>query len=59
MRHIKKKIPEFKSEKEERAFWKTHDSADYVDWSKAKRGVFADLKPSVKTISLRVPQMML
>ena len=36
-------------------FWSTRDSADYVDWKKAKRVVFSKLKPSVKTISLRLP----
>ena len=47
-----KDIPQFKSEDEERQFWAEHDSTEYVDWSKAKRGVFPNLKPSVKTISL-------
>ena len=54
-----KKIPTFKTEDEERKFWATHDSTEYVDWSKAKRAVFPNLKPSTKTISLRLPQTML
>lgn len=54
-----KKIPEFKSEDEEREFWATHDSTDYIDWSKAKRVVFPNLKPSTKTITIRVPQSLL
>lgn len=54
-----KKIPEFKSEAEERAFWQTHDSTDYVDWSKAKLARFPNLKPSTKTISLRLPESLL
>jgi len=54
-----KPIPEFKSEAEERAFWETHDSADYLDWKQAKQVSFANLKPSTKSISLRVPQAML
>ncbi len=54
-----KKIPTFKTEAEEQEFWATHDSADYVDWSKAKRAVFPNLKPSTKTISLRLPETML
>lgn len=41
-----KPIPAFKSETEERTFWETHDSADYVDLSKAKRVRFPNLKPS-------------
>ncbi len=54
-----KKIPTFKTEAEEQKFWATHDSTEYVDWSKAKRAVFPNLKPSTKTISLRLPQTML
>ncbi len=50
-----KKIPRFSSEAEERAFWEEHDTADYVDWSRAKAGVFPNLKPSTETISLRLP----
>jgi predicted DNA binding CopG/RHH family protein len=56
---MKKKIPQFKSEKEEREFWQTHDSTEYVDWKKAKKVKLANLKPSVKTISLRLPEAML
>lgn len=54
-----KKIPNFKNEETEREFWETHDSTEYVDWSKAKHAVFPNLKPSTKTISLRLPQTML
>lgn len=54
-----KKTPEFKTEAEERAFWETHDSADYLDWSKAKAASFPKLKPSTKTISLRLPEALL
>ncbi len=50
-----KSPPAFESEAEERAFWETHDSADYIDWSKAERARFAHLKPSTKAISLRLP----
>jgi predicted DNA binding CopG/RHH family protein len=55
----KKKVPQFKSEEEERDFWQTHDSTEYVDWKKAERLTLANLKPSVKTISLRLPESML
>ena len=51
-----KPIPKFTSEAQERKFWETNDSTDYVDWSKAQRAVFPNLKPSTKTISLRLPQ---
>lgn len=54
-----KDIPKFKNEDEERKFWSDHDSTEFVDWSKAKRGVFPSLKPSTKTISLRLPESML
>lgn len=53
------KLPEFKTEAEERAFWATHDSADYVNWSQAKRASLPRLKPSTKTISLRLPEPLL
>ena len=56
---MKNKIPKFKDESAEKAFWATHDSADYVDWKKAKKAVFPNLKPSVKSISLRLPESML
>jgi predicted DNA binding CopG/RHH family protein len=48
----------FKNEDEERDFWATQDSTDFVDWTKAQRATLPDLKPSVKTISLRLPQAM-
>lgn len=51
-----KRIPEFKSEAEERAFWESHDSSDYVDWHKAQSASFPNLKLSTKTISLRLPE---
>lgn len=54
-----KKIPDFKSEQEEREFWETHDSSEYLDLSKAKRAILPNLKPSTKTISLRLPEGLL
>lgn len=54
-----KPIPKFASEAEERAFWETHDTTDYLDWSKARRVKFPNLKLSTKTISLRLPASML
>jgi predicted DNA binding CopG/RHH family protein len=54
-----KELPEFNTEEEERQFWADHDSTEYVNWSEAKRGVFPNLKPSTKTISLRLPKSML
>jgi predicted DNA binding CopG/RHH family protein len=54
-----KKIPKFKSEDEEREFWARHDSTEYIDWSKAKLTLFPNLKPSSKTISIRLPESLL
>lgn len=51
----RKSIPRFKDEAAERRFWEKHDSADYVDWSKAERVRFPNLKPSTTAISLRLP----
>lgn len=51
-----RKIPEFKTEDEEREFWATHDSTDFLDWTGAGRAVFPNLKPSTRTISLRLPE---
>ena len=55
MSRKRKSIPTFKNEAEEQAFWESHDSTDYVDWSKAERVRFPHLKPSTKAISLRLP----
>ncbi|MBI4370787.1 MAG: BrnA antitoxin family protein [Elusimicrobia bacterium] len=56
---MKNKIPKFKNEREERAFWASHDSADYVDWRRGEKAIFPNLRPSVKSISLRLPEAML
>jgi len=58
-RDMNKKTPQFRNEAEERDFWQSHDSTEYVDWKKAERLTLANLKPSVKTISLRLPESML
>ena len=54
-----KKILNFENEDKEREFWAEADSSEYIDWKKAKKFVLPNLKPSVKTISLRIPQSML
>jgi predicted DNA binding CopG/RHH family protein len=56
---MKKRIPKFRNEDEERKFWATHDSTEYVNWSKGKRVVLSNLKPSIRTISLRLPESMI
>lgn len=50
-----KPVPDFKNEAEERAFWENNDSTDYVDWTKAQRVRFPNLKPSTTAISIRLP----
>jgi len=59
MRKRHRKRLEFSSEAEERAFWESHDSTGYVDWSKAARVRFPNLKPSTRSISLRLPVSLL
>ena len=54
-----KPAPKLHSEKELAKFWMTHDSTEYIDWSKAKKTVFPNLKPTYKSISLRLPVYML
>jgi predicted DNA binding CopG/RHH family protein len=54
-----KEIPAFTNEVQERVFWETHDSTDYLDWTKAQSVVLPNLKPTTKTISLRLPQHLL
>jgi predicted DNA binding CopG/RHH family protein len=54
-----KTVPKFANLAQERAFWETHDSTDYLDWSKAQKVTLPNLKPTTKTISLRLPQHLL
>lgn len=54
-----KTIPQFTNEKEEKLFWEQSDSSDYLDWNKANKVVMPNLKPTTKTISLRLPQHLL
>ena len=54
-----KKVPKFKNEDAERNFWAKADSAEYIDWQKAEIVTMPKLKPSTKTISLRLPESML
>lgn len=54
-----REIPDFKTEDEEREFWATHDSTEYIDWDEAEAAVFPQLKPTTKSISLRLPVPML
>ena len=54
-----KKIPKFKNEKEETDFWSTHDSTEYVDYTIAKRALFPNLKPTTRTISIRLSESLI
>lgn len=54
-----KAIPEFSSEEEERAFWANHDSVEYLDWAQSRPSAFPKLRPTLQTISIRLPVHML
>ncbi len=56
---MKKKIPKFSSEAEERKFWQQNDSSEYFDWSEADEVLFSKLKPSTRKISIRLPELMI
>ena len=56
---MKKKIPEFSSEVEERKFWQQNNSSEYFDWSEADEVLFSKLKPSTRKISIRLPELMI
>jgi predicted DNA binding CopG/RHH family protein len=56
---MRKEIPGFKNEAEERLFWQQHDSSEYLDWSDAEEVVFSKLKPTTRTISIRLPESMI
>lgn len=58
MSSTRKRVPEFKSEDEERAFWATHDSTEFVDWSAGRKRRLTSLRPTLRTISLRLPVKM-
>src|ERR1051325_2034845 len=54
-----KKIPKFKDEDAEREFWSKADSTEYIDWSKAQKLVLPNFRPTLRTISLRLPESMI
>ncbi|MDA1046485.1 MAG: BrnA antitoxin family protein [Verrucomicrobia bacterium] len=59
MKKKNKSFPEFKSEEEERAFWAQNDSVGLIDWESAQQATFPALKPSLKSISIRLPESMI
>jgi len=54
-----KQIPAFTSEEEEREFWANHDATDFIDFSQAKRALMPNLKPTLKRVSIRLPESLL
>jgi len=54
-----KAAPKFASGKDERAYWESNDSTAHLDWTKAQKVSLPNLKPTTKTISLRLPQHLL
>jgi predicted DNA binding CopG/RHH family protein len=56
---MKKKVPKFKTEAEERKFWQQNDSSEYIDWADAEEVVLPRLKPSTRKISIRLPESMI
>ena len=58
-REGRKELPRFRNEKEEFEFWASHDSTEYVDYSKAKSVIFENLRPSTRTISIRLPESLI
>jgi len=54
-----KPIPSFANEDDERAFWETHDSTEFVDWDQVVSTTFPNPKPSTKTISIRLPESLI
>lgn len=59
MQRKKFRLPQFKNEDEEQDFWSEHDSSEYLNWKSAERVLFPNLKPSTKSISLRLPESLL
>ena len=59
MSNMKKKIPMFKTESEEREFWNQKDSTAYIDWNTGRKARFPNLRPTLRTISLRLPESMI
>jgi predicted DNA binding CopG/RHH family protein len=55
----RKPVPEFRSDDSERKFRAEHDSTEFIDWQSAQRRKFPNLKPTLRTISLRLPVSMI
>jgi predicted DNA binding CopG/RHH family protein len=55
----KKQVPKFRSEDEERKFWAANDSTEFIDWPSVKTTRLPMLRPTLRTISLRLPVSMI
>ncbi len=55
----RKKLPHFRNESEEAVFWETHDATDYLDFSRGGRAIFPNLRPSTRSISIRLPEALI
>ena len=56
---MKRQFPKFKSEEEERKFWAEEDTTEYIDWSQSRKAKFPNLKPSLRSISIRLPESLI
>lgn len=59
MKKNRKQLPKFKSENQERKFWELHDATDYFDFSQPAKLNLSDLKPSTRSITIRLPEFLL
>lgn len=59
MKNTRKKIPLFKNEDQEREFWAKHSPLEFMDTESPQQGIFPNLKPTMKSISIRLPENML
>jgi predicted DNA binding CopG/RHH family protein len=59
MATTKRQVPKFRTEEDERNFWASHDSTEFIDWQAAQKRRFPNLKPLLRTISLRLPVSMI
>ncbi len=55
----KKQLPELRSQQDERKFWAKNDSTDFINWESGQKRRFPKLKPTLRTISLRLPVSMI
>ncbi len=53
------KLPKFKNEDEERKFWAKLDLSEYFEPSDFERVSFPNLKPTSRSISIRIPEYIL